>query len=51
LFDKSPFRRLQLAAEGAVEEGLEEVFGLAGGFALLPADTLKPLDDRGEFFL
>lgn len=41
----------EVSGEGAVEEGLEEVFGLAGGFALLAADTLKLLDDRGEFFL
>ena len=44
LFDKfSLLKRLQFAAEGAVDEGLEEVFGLSGGLALLAADTHKNL--------
>jgi hypothetical protein len=37
----------ELAAESAVEEGLEEVFGLAQGFALLGAEVLMFVDDFG----
>ena len=41
----------KLAAKGSMEKGLEQVFGLAGSFALLAADPLELLDNLGEFFL
>ncbi len=42
---------LQFPLEGLVEQGLEEVFGLAFGFALLGAEAFEPQDDFGEFML
>jgi hypothetical protein len=42
---------LKSARESAVEDGLEKMFGLALGFALLRAQALETTDDVGEFLL
>jgi len=41
----------QFSPKGAVEQGLEEVLGLAGGLALLGTQPLEFVDDVGELLL
>ena len=41
----------QFSPKGAVEQRLEELLGLAGGFPLLGAETLEFVNDVGELLL